>query len=223
MYVDFFDFFAYERIRTDSPPQLSPAVTQMARSELGNLYDRLHAQTATAADVRGAIVSLETLFAYMQEQGENDRLQSYILAHADELVDTPISDPQIEILYSKAKADASTLTLDQFRTSLSSTRDDRARFIAEVKAIGIKGIEMRQLQQLQMIAAEMQDAPSSSGVGYGPRVRYPQARLHRILCYYAAYSAEAGILGAASVEFPPVAAAMGILAGIYGIEAAFLC
>lgn len=135
--------------------------------------------------------------------------------------DSISSDPvQIEILYSRAKADASTLTLDQFRTSLSGTRDDRARFIAEVKAIGIKGIEMR---QLQMIAAEIQDAPSSSGVGYHPRVRHPQSRLHRVVCYYAAYGAEAAILSAASVEVPPVAAAMGILAGVYGIEAAFLC
>jgi hypothetical protein len=207
------------------PPKLDNAIIAATNFELSNFYNRAKANTLTAADVEGAIVALKTLYAHMEEQGLNDWLQKRILANQNSILDSQPTESTVQTLYTQLKAQGVKATEDDVRNSLSSAPEDRARFVKDIKTIGVKGIEQRQIQQLQTLEAELQ---TNGGEMQGVAFRFgnvsQRARLlHAEVCWYAAYASEAGIFAAFSAEVPPVALAMGLLAGIYGLEAAFLC
>jgi hypothetical protein len=204
----------------------STAVAKATLNEVVKVHEHVSKSIFFAGDVKTAAAVLRVQFANLEEVGSNARIEAAVLANPD-LLNIPSTDSILQMAQQVRAVELQdgfdpnfgyTQLLDLFK----AVQEQKTAVLAEIKSVGMKGVEANIADGLDKIAASLPDAVSlDSAVARRAMAQFRKTNF--VVCWLGAYAAAAGGIAALSFEFPPVAAAFGVVSAIYGILAIFFC
>lgn len=104
------------------------------------------------ADLKASATALQILFAYMQEQGVNAKIDSAIRGNSNTLLNAPTG-ALAQKIYDEFSADGiSSVTLGQIGGALSKPQQNRVKLLADIRAKGVADVESEMVEELLMLS-----------------------------------------------------------------------
>lgn len=194
------------------------------------VYNHQKQGTLQSGDLTSSATALRILFAYLQEQGVNAKLDSAIRENPT-LLSTTSTSSIAQKLYDELQADGvSSITLGQISQSLSASQKNYATITKTIQTEGIAAVESDMVKEFLMLSQVNQGSAISSGDVIARHARFGPARYLAVVsrpltqdqCDHLAHlSEEAAALGlaAAALGLEPIAVAYAVAALAYDAEA----
>lgn len=140
------------------------------------VYNHQKQGTLQSGDLTSGATALRILFAYMQEQGVNAKLDSAIRENPA-LLSTASTSSIAQKLYDELQADGvSSITLGQISQSLSASQNSYAAISKAIQTKGIAAVESDMVKEFSTLSQVNQGSAVTSGDVVARHARFGSAR-----------------------------------------------
>ncbi|MGH9729425.1 MAG: hypothetical protein ACRD4V_12660 [Candidatus Acidiferrales bacterium] len=157
--------------QTIPPPPLSSAVVQTTVQSIVSTYNHQKQGTLQPGDLQSTATALRILFAYMQEQGVNAKLDAALRGNSN-ILSAAQTSTIAQKLFDELQADGiSSVTLGQISNLLSMSQKNSSSIVKAIQQKGISQVESEMVQEFLMLSRTTGDGAVASNTANARRDR----------------------------------------------------